>query len=391
MNDLLLAVDGGDAVILALLDLSAAFDTIDHSILLNRMSVRFGISGCVLDWFRSYLCGRSQCISVSGVSSSPALLPYGVPQGSVLGPILFILYNSPLHDIASSHGIADHEYADDEQLYKPFRPSADFSEQIQAFSSLSDCITDSKVWAATNRLQFNDSKADAIVISSKSARTKPAPLPLTVGDVPINPSAVVRNLGVMVDSHLTMDDQIRDLCRKAFYQLSRIARIKRHLSPASITQLIHAFVLSHLDYGNALLAGATAGRLDRLQRVQNCAARLVTGTKKYESITPHLKSLHWLPVPLRIDFKIAVLCFQCVNGTAPLYLSELISLYSPRSSVTLRSSSTLKLKIPASRTVSYGDRAFAVYGPRLWNSLPPDIRCSQTLVQFKSRLKTHLF
>ena len=208
MNDLLLSVDRGEAVILALLDLSAAFDTIDHEILLNRMFSRFGISGTVLKWFRSYLSGRSQCVSVNGVSSSPAPLPFGVPQGSVCGPILFIMYNSPLHDIAIAHGIPDHGYADDEQLYKPFRPSADGSEQSNAFKSVSACIQESKQWAATNKLQFNDSKADALLVSSRSCKTRPTPSALLVGAELISPSDSVRNLGVVIDSQLTMGLQI---------------------------------------------------------------------------------------------------------------------------------------------------------------------------------------
>ena len=108
MNDLLLDVDRGNAVILALLDLSAAFDTVDHRILLDRMSCRFGVSGSAIQWFRSYLSGRMQQICVKSESSSPMPMPYGVPQGSVLGPIFFIIYNIPLHNIASSHGIPEH-------------------------------------------------------------------------------------------------------------------------------------------------------------------------------------------------------------------------------------------------------------------------------------------
>jgi hypothetical protein len=122
---LLLCVDRGKAFLLALLDFSAAFDTIDHVILFDRIFLRFGISGSVLQWFRSYLTIRNQSVGVNGSFSSPVTLTFGVPQGSVCGPIQFIIYNSPLHDIASTLGISDHGYADDEQLYISFRSSTD--------------------------------------------------------------------------------------------------------------------------------------------------------------------------------------------------------------------------------------------------------------------------
>jgi hypothetical protein len=110
-------VDSGDAAVLALLDQSAAFDTIDHSILLSRLTCRFGITGSVLTWFRSYLYDRCQSVSISGVNSAAVYLSFGVPQGSVLGPVLFTLYNSPIHSISLKHGVTDHYYADDDQKY----------------------------------------------------------------------------------------------------------------------------------------------------------------------------------------------------------------------------------------------------------------------------------
>lgn len=157
----------------------------------------------------------------------------------------------------------------------------------------------------------------------------------------------------------------------------------------AVKQLVHAFVISQLDYGNSLLAGLPDVRLDGLRRVQNSAARLITGARKFESITPHLRSLHWLPIRQRIDFKIAVLVHRCLHGSAPSYLAELIIPYCPPRA--LRSASLYQLYVPASRLKSYGNRAFSVFAPRLWNSLPLSIRSAQSLGQFRSLLKTHLF
>jgi hypothetical protein len=166
--------------------------------------------------------------------------------------------------------------------------------------------------------------------------------------------------------------------------------------PAAL-QLVHAFVLSHIDYGNALLVGLPATRLAKLQRVQNSAARLIMGVSRRESITPVLRSLHWLPVCQRIELKIAVQVFRCLVGLAPQYLSALISLRDAgRES---RSSFQLLFFSPRSHMKSFGDRAFSVASPRIWNSLLPDLRLLAlfpysplfSLTQFRCKLKTFLF
>ena len=217
VNDLLLAVDSGDAGVLALLDQSAAFYTIDYTFLLNQIRCCFGLSGAVFSWFKSYLSGRRQSVSISGINSIAVSLLFGVPQGSVLGPVLFTLYNSPIHSITKKHGVSDHFYADDEQIYTSFSLSPDHSAQLLAYSKISNCVDDTKVWMADNKIKFNDPKSDALVVYSKTSRKKPADLPLAIGEASIHPSDSVRNLGVTIDKHLTMQQQIGTTCRSAFY------------------------------------------------------------------------------------------------------------------------------------------------------------------------------
>ena len=279
VNDLLSSADNGDAVILALLDQSAAFDIVDHAILLDRLAARLGISGLALSWLSSYLNGRRQSVSIGGVSSVPTPVIYGVPQGSVLGPILYILYNTPMHDIVVAFVILDHYFADDAQGYKALRPSPSAADQRLAFATLSAASAEQRRRLSQNRLKLNEDKTDALLVSSKDAvRMKNiSSMPLMVGDAPISPSPVVPNFGVLLDSHLTIDSQIRSSFKKAYFHLRRIARIRRFFLRSALCQLIHAFVLSQLDYGNFLLVGLPATSLTRLQRVQNSAARLISG------------------------------------------------------------------------------------------------------------------
>ena len=192
-----------------------------------------------------------------------------------------------------------------------------------------------------------------------------------------------------MDNHLSLDDHVRSICKKAFFHLHRISRIRKYLTQSAIRQLVHAFVTAQLDYGNSLLAGLPAVRLDRLQRVQNAAARLITGSRKFDPITSHLVGLHWLPVRQRIEFKIAMLTFRSLDGSAPKYLSDLIEVYRPARA--LRSSNSLDLVVPPTRLKAYGDRSFKKMAPLVWNSLPLSVRRSKSLSEFRSALKTHLF
>lgn len=138
-----------------------------------------------------------------------------------------------------------------------------------------------------------------------------------------------------------------------------------------------------------MFVGLDQKALRRLQVVQNAAARLLTGKKKREHITPVLASLHWLPINFRIQFKIVLISFKCMNGLAPPYLSELLQLHTTARA--LRSSNQLLLAVPRSRLSTRGDRAFSVAAPKLWNSLPLHVRAAQSVEHFKTLLKTHLF
>ena len=143
--------------LLVLLDLSAVFDTVDHTILLNCLRTRFGISGTTSLWFKSYLSGRKQFVSLNGTTSSDHPLEYDVPQGSCLGPLLFTLFTTPLFDLVKTHLPDIHCYADDTQLYISFKPESLTSEK-SVLNALESCISDLRTWFITNRLLINDSK-----------------------------------------------------------------------------------------------------------------------------------------------------------------------------------------------------------------------------------------
>ena len=188
-----------------------------------------------------------------------------------------------------------------------------------------------------------------------------------------------------------MDAHITKTCSAAFYYLYNIRRIRRYLSKESTESLIHAFISSRLDYCNSLFYNIPAYQLEKLQRIQNAAARLILQESKFCHITPLLMTLHWLPVKYRIHFKILLLTFKAINFLASSYICDLVTLKKP-SNYNLRSKNSLVLDPPKIKSLAtLGDRSFSVAAPKLWNKLPNYITTSASISIFKSRLKTYLF
>ena len=384
-NDILLASDQHHEAILVLLDFSAAFDTLSHQVLFTRLRDRYGIKGSALDWIKSYLKNRFQAISINGELSDDMLLEDGVPQGSVNGPLLFTLFSAPLGDVIKAHNISYMSYADDTQIYLVLHPR----DRELAIPRLELCLRDIKAWTTTNRLVLNDSKTELVHISSKFVMSPDFPK-ISIGTSEIDVSSSAKNLGVIFDKSMDMKAHVKNLVRGASFAIYRIGRLRRYLDRPSVERLVHAFVSSRLDSCNALLYGLLDKDIAKIQRVQNSAARLVSGCKRRDHIKPVLRDLHWLPVQQRIWYKIALLTFKALHGMAPAYITELVEEYKPRR--VLRSASEVLLRPPKiPKTKFYGERAFAVAAPTVWNKLPRNLRAISSCNVFKKALKTHLF
>lgn len=387
-NDIMQAIDNQQGVVMVLLDTSAAFDTIPHDMLLHRLQHRFGITGTVLKWITSYLTGRSQSVVYGGKTSKPLPVPHGVPQGSVLGPILFSMFTSPISDIVSQHNIKFHLYADDTQIYLTFNFRENHSIH-NTMNLLQLCIAGVMSWMTKNKLKINGDKTEMMILSSPKLRTRVELSVLEIGDTTISASPTIRNLGSWFDQAATMVDHVKFVCRTGFYHLHNIARIRNILTRDATEKLIHAFITSRLDNCNSLLVNVPSSIIKQLQRVQNAAARVVVRKTKRDSISEILHQLHWLPVQQRIIFKVLCVTFKCFHGSAPTYLSDLVQPYVPSRS--LRSTNQHLLCQPSSHTRTYGERSFSVAAPKLWNDLPLSIRVCNEYTTFKNLVKTHLF
>ncbi|PGH37857.1 MAG: hypothetical protein CRN43_18665, partial [Candidatus Nephrothrix sp. EaCA] len=355
-------------------------------------------------WIKSYLTSRSFTVNVAGHTSNPQTLTCGVPQGSVLGPLLFILYTAPLSKLISSSSVDHHLYADDTQLFISFSPHS----LQDALNHLRNTITQISAWMTTNLLCLNPSKTEFLIIGLREQLSKLTyssdlfPTDLTS---PAPYTSPVRNLGVIFDKNLTFSDHITKLSQICYMHIRDLRRLRPILDYKTACTIATSIVHSKLDYCNSLFYSINSSQITRLQTIQNALARAVTKTPKHHHITPVLKSLHWLKIPQRIHYKIASLTYNTLQTSQPSYIRQLLTIQPPGST---RSSSYLSLsRPPVSSSLKFCNRSFAYAAPTLWNGLPKDLRqfanppnpplnfiyppLALSSATFHSRLKTELF
>ena len=244
-------------------------------------------------------------------------------------------------------------------------------------------MDDIRNWMTNNKVLLSDDKTEFVMIGTKQLLAKVNIEHILIGDCVIRAKEVVKNLGTWLDSTLSMNSHVNNTCSNASYYMFNIRRIRKYLSRRSTKTLIHAFVSSRVD------CCLPAYHLNKLQKVQNAAVRLIFLESKYCHVRP---LLHWLPVKFRIDFRMLLLTYKAINGLAPFYLYELISLekackYKLRSDCDGLLLNPVKFKT----LTTLEDRSFAAAAPQLWNSLPHAIRCSPSVASFKKTLKTFYF
>ena len=361
---------------------------------MQRFHFSFGMGGSVLDWIRSYLEGRTQFVRFDGAVSATTVVLFGVPQGSILGPLAFNLYTSDVIQFIKGTGLNVHAYAGDLQVYGHVTPAE--SSILQ--SRISDCIESIREWMRRNRLRLNLTKTEFIWVGSSNCLGKfESTDSILVSGELVVPVTKVRDLGVIIDSKLTLIphvDSVMKLCLFEFFHLRQLRLIRRSLTNDTTHALVRALAHSRLDYCNGVLAGLPINQVTRLQSILRAAARLVLRLPGRASVTDRMRDdLHWLDVSRRIIFKHCVLAFKCQTGLAPSYLaSSCVSSSTVPGRVNLRSACTNTMLLPRTRTKTIGPRGFFYSCPAAWNNLPSALRIlHQSLPVFKKNLKTFLF
>ena len=360
------SIDAGTSTLAVSLDLSAAFDTVCHSTLLSRLQNSFGISGTVLEWISSYISGRSQFIAAGGYKSSSNLLLFGVPQGSVLGPLLFTTYTSPTHHLVSTFGLSQQQYADDTIIYI----SLDKSNNHCSLVNLENCLSALRLWFAQNSLTINPSKSVSALFSTAPRIQKLDSTGfknVSVSDSSIQIDKNFTTLGVTLDSTLSLTKHVKQTASSSYFHLRALRHIRHLLSDDNAKTIGAALIHSKLDYVNSILYDTSQDNIKTLQRVQNSLARIVCSPCHPMSSGFRLSSLHWLPIKSRISYKIACLTHTALHDHQPSYLAQILQSYHPPRS--LRSSDQHLLTVPRTH-LRFTDRSFDVAAPKIWKSLP---------------------
>lgn len=390
LSDIYKAADDGLCTVLCMLDLSAAFDSVDHDLLLCKLSANLGIRDNVLKWFKSYLADRYQRVTFQGEESVFVKMSSGVPQGSVLGPILFLLYSGEVLDLILSHGLFVHAYADDLQIYG----HADRKSIADLKSMISSCVSSVHDWMCSNRLKLNPSKTEVILLGSKLKYSDFYSGSIEICGSVINFSNTVRSLGVILDNDLSLTAHVNSIVRSSYATLRQLWHIRPSITFDVARNLACSFIHSRLDYCNSVLAGLKTMQVTKLNGVLKATARFVFACPKFASVTNRMiNELHWLPFPQRISYKLNIMAFKSVNNAAPAYLD---SLFTPSTSLSyrsrLRSAASFQVVTPKIKTNWFGARGFYYSGPSHWNTLPPEFRLpGLTLFSFSKKLKTFLF
>lgn len=301
-----------------------------------------------------------------------------------MGPLLFTLYVAPIANIITRHNVRQAQYADDTQL----------SVALESDSSLLDlnrCFCSLQTWFNINGLSLNPDKSEAVIVGTDARQRLEGPIDsVQLNQTTIPVSKCVKTLGVVLDNTLSFDEHVEHVCKSTNYHIRALRHIRKHVTRNDAATIATAMVSSRLDYCNAVLCGASAKNIAKLQRIQNTLARVVACKRRRDHITPVLAELHWLPVAARIDFKIALLTFKAIKTRQPAYLQELLHFRAPVRHTRSSEHNVLDDKVV---TTEFSSRAFCHAAPAIWNGLPhnitDDLSCSVAV--FRRRLKTHLY
>ena len=356
------SVDAGDVASLTSIDLSKAFDSIDHQLLLTKLEW-YGISS---HWFSSYLSGRSQL--VRGGSTAALPLSHGVPQGSIVGPILFLLFANDLSCFLPHGHLVS--YADDTQILDSAPSNL---RDLQVLKSRAEenikCL---QHWFSLNSLKMNADKTCFTLLGTQNSIDKAVDFVLRVNNVDIRPAKHIKVLGVLLDPTLSWEPHISSVVRRTNAILVSLFKIRHHLSPEILKILVQSHVFPHLQYCSSVWGGATNSRLDRLQRIIHFAARLVSGLRKYDHVSPALTALGWLGVREVIARRDAVNVYRALHvAAAP---GALRAMFRPRSAVSGRrtratAAGAAVLELPRFRLTA-ARRLFPYRAAAAWNALP---------------------
>ena len=346
MDDVYHSTDSGGLVGLVALDLRKAFDTVNHSILINELSY-YGITDTNLSWFKSYLSDRTQVASINGSLSTSMTIETGVPQGSILGPLLFLIYLNDL-PISLEHCKVN-MYADDTAFYTPATMSNNICDII---SSLQSDLSNVSDWLDANKLSLHIGKTCCMLVCS------------------------LKYLGVTIDQNLTYNVHVENVINKISKSLGVLTRASRVVPLQVRVTLYNTLVLPHFDYCCTLWDVCSDGHIARLQQLQNHGMRIILGCHYRTNISEMLSTLKWLNVRQRFTLLKCIMMFNIVNGKTPDYLNDITPVISHGYNTRSKSSNNVFQTFCHKKSLKH-------CGTSLWSNLPSHVKSQKSLISFK--------
>ena len=366
-----------------LLDIKKCFDTISHVILKKKLSY-YGIVDKELLWFSNYLLNRPQMVSVNGKVSSKNIVNIGVPQGTVLTPLLFMIF---ANDISQSVGLSScNLYADDTLIY------CSGSDVAQVNSTLQNSLNSVSTWYKSNHLCLNIDKSNVMIISAKYSNVIDTKLQLCIDNQFLQQTDTSDYLGVRLDCNFTWDAHVKKICSNLGYKIRRLTRLKP-VTPSHVLNKIYVSSIQNvIDYAICSWAYTSSSNLQKVQRLQHYAARVITGNFDYVDTrgTDLVKSLGWMNVIQRRDYFTLLQYYKCINDAAPVYLLNNVTLCSEvNSGYALRSSDSPNVlpQFPENSTIR---NSYSYHGAMLWNNLPGHLKSCMSIEDFKCKLKVFI-
>ena len=362
------------------IDLQKAFDTVNHKILLSKLE-HYGVRGCALEWFRSYLSDRKQYVSVNGSNSNLLSIACGVPQGSVLGPLLFLIYINDLP--SSSKKLNFYLFADDTNIYCE---SSDLSNLIKIVNRELRSV---KKWLDANKLSLNIDKTNYIIFHSSSSSV-PSDAVVKIGKKHIKRVKFVKFLGLLLDEHLSWKYHLSELSKKLARTCGIFFRIRNLLPLDVLLCLYNALFLSFLQYGLIVWGGTYASYIEPIFKLQKKAVRAISFQSRLSPSLPIFKDLKLLKLSEIFELRLSTFVFDSVNKTSPSCFHNFFLFNSSVHQYSTRQASQGDLYLLRKNSSQYGLKSIRYLGAKLWNPLPVELRNAPSKVSFKTKMKFYL-
>lgn len=358
------------------LDLAKAFDTVDHDILIHKLSL-YGVCDSSLNWFKSYITNRVQRCIVNGHLSEQRSLKCGVPQGSILGPLLFLIYINDL-PCCLEHSNA-RLYADDTNI------TTTGSSIVEITNSAEADLQNIKEWLIANKLSLNVTKTEQMFIGSDHNLSKiREDTPILLDKKPIKRVKASKSLGIYIDERLSWHDQINEMSKKITKAIGGLRQVRQFVPVQTAIIMYKSLIQPLFDYCDIVWDNMPLTTGERLQKLQNRAARVITCQSYEVRSNDILQQLGWKTLAERRYIHKAKMMFKIFHGNAPSYLMECFTKSTVNNAYDLRNRDNC-LVLPKPRT-EYLKKSFQYAGAKLWNNLPPDIRSQNNFSTFKREI-----